>query len=1194
MNGADQKSQADRYEEGIALLDVGVGIFDDALRLVYCNPAFREMRRYPQELCRRGVSLEDLLHFNAERGDFGAGKTDRLVADRMNEIGASGERALEHEMADGQILAISYRRTASGGTMVTYQDRTAERKAERALRESEERYALVSDAAEEAIYDWHITDDQFYASPRLETFLGLETGPKGERTWVWQDIIHPDDLPSYLSALEAHISGKKKRWECEYRLKVASGKWRWVSDHGTSIRDTNGCATRMVAAIRDITPKIERDAALAASEERYQLVTQATSDGIYDWDVTNDVLFVSADLNDLLSLDEANSSSTRWAEQIHPDDYDAYVKAIVNHFKGGTDAVECDYRQRARDGGYRWVHDRGVGVRNAEGRVVRLVGAVRDITEIRDARERIARIEGRLLGAIETIADGLLLVGPENRVELFNDRYVQIFSDAAGGADLSNLIYEGREFFDMIRNGYELGMFTEHPDGVDGWIAARRVAWEKPKANWELELGNGVWIMLNERRLPDGGRIMVYNDITEFKRREADAQAARQRFEDAIEAISSGFALWDAEDRLVVCNERYRTYMSELADKVVPGVKFEEIIGAGIKRGLFPLSEGEVEGYLERIAEKRKKASGEPREQLVAGYWLQITDHRTSDGGIVSIYTDITELKTKQLEIEQQSAILELTMENMGQGITLVDKELRTIALNSKFLDLMEFPRERFRPGFTMEEAFRFNAERGEYGPGDIDTQVRERVELAAKFLPHKFERIRPDGTVIEIIGNPIQGGGLVATYTDITDRKLADEALKAALAEFNAVIDHVDYGILFMGPDLRARIINRAFARIWNIDQKFIDQRPTMQELIEYNKGTGVYDVAPKDWDDWLSMRVEAIRAGNMPPGELCRADGMTLSFQCVDLPDGGRMLTYFDITELKRREAEISNARDAAEQALNDLRQAQERLIQSEKMASLGQLTAGIAHEIKNPLNFVNNFAKLSGELLEELHEILEDPIAALEEEDREEAKDLWQTVRGNLGKINEHGQRADSIVKNMLLHSREGPSELQRVALNPIAEEALNLAYHGARAEDSSFNVEIRADIDPDVGQIDCYPQDLMRVFLNLISNGMYAANKRKDAEESDFSPTIWLSTRANGDRVNVTIRDNGTGIPEEMREKIFLPFYTTKPAGEGTGLGLSLSYDTIVKQHGGTLTVDSKPGDHTIFVVSVPVHSQGDLA
>jgi signal transduction histidine kinase len=431
--------------------------------------------------------------------------------------------------------------------------------------------------------------------------------------------------------------------------------------------------------------------------------------------------------------------------------------------------------------------------------------------------------------------------------------------------------------------------------------------------------------------MPDGGRVSVYTDITELKQREKEAQEARQRFEEAIETISSGFVLFDSDDRIVICNSKFRAYFTKLEDLVVPGTPFASIISAAIDRGLFPTGQDDPEGFLERLLEKRSKGEGRAREQhLSGGLWLQITDHRTKDGGMVSIYTDITELK---------------------------DRELETL-------------------------------------------------------------------------------------------------------------------------------------------------------------------------------------------------------------------------------------KAKEEAEVALADLQKAQERLVQAEKMASLGQLTAGIAHEIKNPLNFVNNFAKLSDELLEELASILEAPIAALDAEAREDAEDILGTVRENLSKIDSHGRRADSIVKNMLAHSREGPSERQTANLNGIVEEALNLAYHGARAEHPDFNTEIEKSLDPAVGEIECYPHDLLRVFLNLISNGIYAANKRRETDDGALAPTIAVTTRTKGDKVEVEIRDNGSGIPREILEKIFMPFFTTKPAGEGTGLGLSLSYDIVAKQHGGEINVESEPDTFTAFYVLLP--------
>jgi signal transduction histidine kinase len=268
----------------------------------------------------------------------------------------------------------------------------------------------------------------------------------------------------------------------------------------------------------------------------------------------------------------------------------------------------------------------------------------------------------------------------------------------------------------------------------------------------------------------------------------------------------------------------------------------------------------------------------------------------------------------------------------------------------------------------------------------------------------------------------------------------------------------------------------------------------------------------------------------------------------------------------------------------SLEELSTAQDRLVQTEKLASLGQLTAGIAHEIKNPLNFVNNFSALSAELIDELNDVLKP--AALDDKVREEIDELTQMLRSNLEKVVQHGKRADSIVKNMLLHSREGSGEHRPADINAIVEESLNLAYHGARAEKPGFNITLQRDLDPKAGMIDLYPQEITRVFLNLISNGFYAAAKRKEAGEEGFEPTLSASTKSLGNRVEIRIRDNGTGIPLEVKEKMFNPFFTTKPAGEGTGLGLSMSHDIVVKQHGGKIDVDTMPGAFTEFVITLP--------
>ncbi len=288
--------------------------------------------------------------------------------------------------------------------------------------------------------------------------------------------------------------------------------------------------------------------------------------------------------------------------------------------------------------------------------------------------------------------------------------------------------------------------------------------------------------------------------------------------------------------------------------------------------------------------------------------------------------------------------------------------------------------------------------------------------------------------------------------------------------------------------------------------------------------------------------------------------------------------------IENVRLFEAEQERTRELAK-SLQDLRTAQDRLVQTQKLASLGQLTAGIAHEIKNPLNFVNNFSGVSVELIDELSEAL----ARVQTDDktRAEIAELANTLRGNLDKVVQHGKRADAIVKNMLLHSRQGSGEHRPVEINALVEESLNLAYHGARAEKQGFEITLKRSFDPAAGEADLFPQEITRVLLNLISNGFYAATKRKaEANGVNYEPTLAAATKNLGNSIEIRIRDNGTGIPPEVREKLFTPFFTTKPAGEGTGLGLSISHDIIVKQHGGSIEVDTQPGEFTEFRIVLP--------
>src|ERR1051325_10264821 len=408
-------------------------------------------------------------------------------------------------------------------------------------------------------------------------------------------------------------------------------------------------------------------------------------------------------------------------------------------------------------------------------------------------------------------------------------------------------------------------------------------------------------------------------------------------------------------------------------------------------------------------------------------------------------------------------------------------------------------------------------------------------------------------------------------------------EELGRSEAELSVTFENMGDGVAMFDERLCLASWNGHLKQILDLPEEFLARRPSYREYLGFLATHGEFG----DIDVEVELQRYLARAGQQSTTERSRPDGRVVQVRHNPVPGGGFVLIYSDVTERKRPEAETRAARDAAEAALAELRTAQASLIHAEKMASLGQLTAGIAHEIKNPLNFVNNFAGLSVELLDELKETAAPGIAGLDENTRAEIDQTVEMLTGNLKKIAEHGKRADGIVKSMLAHSRGSSGERQSVDLNAVIEEALNLAYHGARAQDQAFNVTLQRDLDPSLARIELVPQDITRVFLNLFGNGFYAANKRRQhAEDAAFRPTLIVATRELGEAVEIRVRDNGIGISPEHRDKLFQPFFTTKPPGEGTGLGLSISYDIVTQEHGGTIAVNSEPGQFTEFTITLP--------
>jgi signal transduction histidine kinase/HAMP domain-containing protein len=583
--------------------------------------------------------------------------------------------------------------------------------------------------------------------------------------------------------------------------------------------------------------------------------------------------------------------------------------------------------------------------------------------------------------------------------------------------------------------------------------------------------------------------------VGEINRRDEAIRQSRQRLTSAIESISEGFSLYDRDDRLIVCNNRYKDLLyAGLGDAVQPGATFESIIRRALERGLIPEAVGRSEIWVEqRLA--RHRSPTEPHVQRRAdGRWVRVSERKTEEGGTVAVYTDMTEIKESEEALRASearfrhlfdSAPISIWEENWT-GVKRAVDQLRS------------------------------------EGVTDFRTFLRERPDVLLRLI-REIEWVDFNEATV----------------------KLYRAGTKDVLRQ------HIGKGLISLDtyPESIAAFIEGTRQVSVEATDRTVDDKPI--RVVE------TYHLARDDAQDWASI------------------------VACMQ-----------DITAHKHAEEQLRIAKNEAEQALQQLKSVQQSLIHSEKMASLGQVTAGIAHEIKNPLNFVNNFAEVSSEILDELRASIDNASATLSDSWRQDALTSFGMLKANLAKINEHGKRADRIVKSMLSHARAEPGTVGTANLNSLIDESLNLAYHGARAENQSFNIALEHHFDPNVGEIAAYPQELTRVFLNLFGNGFYATQKRQQTlKEDGYKPALIVSTRDLGREVEVRVRDNGTGIPRSVIEKIFNPFFTTKPPGEGTGLGLSLSYETVVHLHHGRFDVDSHEGEYTEFVVTLPREQAG---
>jgi two-component system NtrC family sensor kinase len=1101
-------------------------------------------------------------------------------------------------------------------------------------------------------------------------------------------------------------------------------------------------------------------------EERYRLVIEAVAEGIYEWSTETNHLELSTQLNEMFGFERGELTSASWLEHVHPDDRNPYRDATVAYFKKIVPHFACEYRVLDKSGQWRWVSDRASSIRDADGRVVRLIGAITDISELKsreaqlreslqqqtataDMLKAISRSAFDLQTVLNTLVESVTRLCEADHAWLFQ-REGECFRWVAGYGHATDVHAQIRDYFTNRDVPVDRGSVTGRTalEGrvvhVPDVLADREYTWSGAQkiGGYRAALGapllhkeKVVGVIFIVKTVPQPFTVKQIELATTFAAQAVIAientrllNELRQRTDDLSESLEQQTATSEVlkvissspgqlepvfnamlESAVRICGANFGNLFVREGDALriratygappayIEFLDTERLFRLDPKFGLGRLVRTKelyhladisaVATYGDKLREATIHLAG--ARTLIA---LPMLKNNEVIGAIVIYRQEVQPFTDKQIELvknfaaqaviaientrllselreslQQQTAtadVLKVISSSPGDLGPVFDAMLANAvriceanfgvlfrSQGAEFypaawagvpLEYEEFLRRRgqFRPTegapldrllrtkqlvFTVDELTeRHPGPAAEFGGArsliavpmfkddelvgaiviyrqEVRPFTERQVALVSSFanqaviaientrllneLRESLQQQTATADVLKVISRStfdlqtvldtlLQSAATLCRADRAAMRLLRDGAYHTvAMHGFSP--QHVEYMKSHATAADRTSIAGRAVLEGKAVQVADVQSDP---ELTLLRGAPGLANVG-------TLLGVPMLREGT-PIGVLVLSRERVEPFtdKQIELVSTFADQAVIAIENVRLFENVETRTRELAK-SLEDLRNTQDRLVQTQKLASLGQLTAGIAHEIKNPLNFVNNFSGISAELITELQEALAD--VSLNEKTRIEITELMDTLRGNLNKVVQHGKRADAIVKNMLLHSREGSGEHRVVDINPLVEESLNLAYHGARAEKQGFNITMERSLDPDAGQADVFPQDITRVLLNLISNGFYAATKRKaEADGDGYEPTLLASTRSLGDRVEIRVRDNGTGIPPEVKEKMFNPFFTTKPAGEGTGLGLSICHDIIVKQHGGSIEVDTKPGEFTEVRITLP--------
>jgi PAS domain S-box-containing protein len=1145
--------------QGILLLDP-----DDTI--VLYNKVVVDMVGVPESLLAGRPKITEVHDHLKAAGEFTAvePETEARIA-AWREAAPSGEpHVYERVRPNGIILSVWNKPLPGGGWVRVSTDITERRRAEQAAAENTRYLELVLESMNDGLIvmdaSHHITLFNRRTCEILEVPAAFLAGrPSNQEFWDLQaangEFAHVD--PAEQRRIQDLINQSSHDEPFSYERLRANGNWvqvthRPMPDGGT------------VRTIVDTTERKRAELAALEQNRLLELTLESMEQGLMVFDgadrlllhngktagmlgVPADMLGADTTLNQLRAYQAEHGEFARLPQATHD------VFAHYSRQRELGDNSPYSYERERPDGTWLVVYTRPL----PEG------GMLRTMLDITD-RKRIElelRENNRLLElTLQNMEQGLLVLDSDDRIALFNDKLAAMIGvpDAmlAPGSPAQALIdYQ-------VAHGEFVRMSEEQRRLMTGRVTQGRRGADEA-FGYERERPNGSWIYMFNRPLPDGGVIRTFLDITESKKAEQATTESERRIREILESSPIGVVMRDAETgTCLFANEAYAKLLGYSRDEVMSVANASRFVDPSMRGVMLAAVErdGRVDGF--EVELRRKDGS-------IAWVLLHVL-RMNVDGRRVNISWDYDLTERKRSEDAQRSLL-----DSIPVPLVLSRTD------NSEVL-------------YTNPVADRLYGLR--HGAGD--TGVVTSIYADPSRRQELFRRLRADGAVDEFeIELNAPGGKLwvlayarlmtygghecaVVVSQGINERKQLEQKLAEESALLQAVLDHMGHSLIVYDAERRVVVVNRRFIDYYDVPPELIRPGLTQRDMIEHLARRNIAGVSPEALERRIDELLELSWPGGEDRRELSRPDGSVVVRAFHELPGGGAVVTHTDITDLKAAERSLTQAKTEAETALAELKAAQANLIQAEKMASLGQLVAGIAHEIKNPLNFVNNFAKVSLGLIEELREAVPAEDAA-----RAAVEDVVGDLGANLGRIIEHGTRADSIVKTMLLHSR-GSADLREQAVNTLVDEATSLAYHGERAVNQSFNAAIERDLDPAAGTAMLVPHDISRVLINLLTNAFHAVAERARNAGAGYRPEVRVATRDAGGQVEIRVRDNGTGMTDEVKAKLFTPFFTTKAGMAGTGLGLSLSYDIVVRQHHGSIVAETEAGQFSEFIVRLP--------